>query len=153
MGLPLSLFMSSGDIYFERIRLEVRSTAEGEEKSADTIMAEYLLKGGKMLARACPACGSPLFEVKGETLCVVCRERTATRGGAPALGAAAEAAPVASAGVTVPAGGTDSCEGELAATLVALCQRARGERNAERCLAFTEGAKRCAEALAVLRQR
>lgn len=37
-------------------------------------MAEYLLKGGKMLARTCPACSSPLFEIKGETFCVVCKE-------------------------------------------------------------------------------
>jgi len=153
MGLPLSLFMSSGDIYVERIRPGVRSTAEGVEKSADTIMAEYLLKGGKMLARACSECGSPLFEVKGETLCVVCREQKATLKGAPVQGAADVPAPVATAVVTVPAVGPDSCEEELAATVVALCRRAREERNAERCLAFTEGAKRCAEALAVLRHR
>lgn len=37
-------------------------------------MAEHLLKGGKMLAKTCPECGTPLFEIKGETLCVVCRE-------------------------------------------------------------------------------
>ena len=45
------------------------------EKSPDDIMAEHLLKGGKMLSKACRACGSPLFEVKGETLCIVCREK------------------------------------------------------------------------------
>ena len=45
------------------------------EKNPDDIMAECLLKGGKMLSKACRACGSPLFEVKGETLCVVCREK------------------------------------------------------------------------------
>ncbi|WP_409199189.1 Sjogren's syndrome/scleroderma autoantigen 1 family protein [Methanospirillum lacunae] len=37
-------------------------------------MAEYLLKGGKMLAKTCQNCGSPLFEYKGETSCVVCKE-------------------------------------------------------------------------------
>lgn len=37
-------------------------------------MAEYLLKGGKMLAKTCPDCGSPLFEYKGNTFCVVCNE-------------------------------------------------------------------------------
>jgi UPF0148 protein len=131
----------------------VQSTAEGEVKNADTIMAEYLLKGGKMLARACSECGSPLFEVKGETLCVVCRERKVKPKGAAAEGAAAEPALAAGAHMAIPAGGPDSCEEELAATLVALCRRARDERNAERCLAFTEGAKRCAEALAVLRHR
>ena len=35
--------------------------------SDDEIMADYLLHGARMLARACPDCGCPLFEVKGET--------------------------------------------------------------------------------------
>ena len=43
-------------------------------KSEDEIMAEYLLKGGKMLSATCPSCGCPLFEIDGQTLCVVCRE-------------------------------------------------------------------------------
>lgn len=43
-------------------------------RKPDEIMAEYLLKGGKMLARTCQNCGSPLFEYKGETSCVVCKE-------------------------------------------------------------------------------
>ena len=43
-------------------------------RKPDEIMAEYLLKGGKMLAKTCPDCGSPLFEYKGETFCSVCRE-------------------------------------------------------------------------------
>ena len=41
----------------------------------DEIMAEYLLKGGKMLEKACPACGCPLFEYKKKTFCVVCAEK------------------------------------------------------------------------------
>jgi len=43
-------------------------------RKPDEIMAEYLLKGGKMLAKTCQDCGSPLFEYKGETFCGVCRE-------------------------------------------------------------------------------
>lgn len=43
-------------------------------RKPDEIMAEYLLKGGKMLAKTCQNCGSPLFEYKGETSCVVCNE-------------------------------------------------------------------------------
>ena len=46
-----------------------------EARNPDDIMAECLLRGGKMLSKACRACGSPLFEVKGETFCVVCREK------------------------------------------------------------------------------
>ncbi|NMC90015.1 MAG: hypothetical protein GYA64_10435, partial [Methanomicrobiales archaeon] len=40
--------------------------------NADEVMAEYLLKGGKMLAKSCKICGYPLFEYKGETQCVIC---------------------------------------------------------------------------------
>ncbi len=43
-------------------------------RKEDEIMAEYLLKGGKMLEKSCKICGCPLFEVKGKTLCVVCAE-------------------------------------------------------------------------------
>jgi UPF0148 protein len=43
-------------------------------KSEDQIMADYLLKGGKMLSKTCTTCGCPLFDYKGETFCVVCRE-------------------------------------------------------------------------------
>ena len=43
-------------------------------RKEDEIMAEYLLKGGKMLEKSCKTCGCPLFEVKGKTLCVVCEE-------------------------------------------------------------------------------
>ena len=35
-------------------------------------MAEYLLKGAKMLAKTCPACGSPMFTYKDRTFCVMC---------------------------------------------------------------------------------
>ena len=43
-------------------------------RKEDDIMAEALLKGGKMLEKSCRTCGCPLFEVKGKTLCVVCAE-------------------------------------------------------------------------------
>ena len=46
-------------------------------RGSDEIMAEYLLKGAKMLGKSCPECGSPLFTVNGETYCVVCRENKA----------------------------------------------------------------------------
>lgn len=38
-------------------------------------MAEMLLAGGKMLSKHCPECGSPLFELRGKTLCPVCSEK------------------------------------------------------------------------------
>jgi len=43
-------------------------------REPDEILAEYLLKGGKMLASSCSTCGSPFFEYKGKTMCVVCEE-------------------------------------------------------------------------------
>ena len=46
------------------------------ERKDDEIMAEYLLKGGKMLEKSCPACGCPLFEYKKKTFCVVCAEKS-----------------------------------------------------------------------------
>ena len=49
-------------------------------RGSDEIMAEYLLKGAKMLGKTCPECGSPLFTVNGETYCVVCRENKAQTG-------------------------------------------------------------------------
>ena len=45
------------------------------ERKDDEIMAEYLLKGGKMLEKTCPACGCPMFEYKKKTFCVVCAEK------------------------------------------------------------------------------
>ncbi len=35
-------------------------------------MSEVLKAGGKMLAQTCPACGNPLFEIRGELRCVAC---------------------------------------------------------------------------------
>jgi UPF0148 protein len=46
-------------------------------RKEDEIMAEYLLKGGKMLEKTCKTCGCPLFEFKGKTFCVVCAENIA----------------------------------------------------------------------------
>ena len=40
----------------------------------DEIMAQYLLKGGKMLAESCPLCHNPFFEYNGKHQCVVCQE-------------------------------------------------------------------------------
>jgi UPF0148 protein len=127
------------------------------EKKPDDIMAEYLLKGGKMLPKACRSCGSPLFEVKGETLCVVCREKGKEAG----KGAGSEAVPATSASAGVK-GGTGAAAGspapgaeteeerELRATIAALARRAREETDPERCLALLSAAREAAEALSLL---
>jgi len=119
------------------------------ERSADDIMAETLLSGGKMLSKACRTCGSPLFEVKGETLCVVCREKgkeTKKSPGTPPPAPQAAGSP----GTTAPPGGEGEEERELRATIAALARRAREEADPERCLALMEAARKGAEALSLL---
>jgi UPF0148 protein len=121
------------------------------EKNPDDIMAECLLAGGKMLSKACRACGSPLFEVKGETLCVVCREKGRETGKGTG-GAVTPAAP-AGAAVKVPAGGEDAdLVKELGMTVLVLVRRAREEADPERCLALMEAARKGAEALSLLQR-
>jgi UPF0148 protein len=122
------------------------------EKSPDDIMAECLLRGGKMLSKACRACGSPLFEVKGETLCVVCREKgKETKAGAQVPGT--PPAPAATGATSRVVTGEDAdMEKELRATIAVLSRRARGEEDPERCMALMEAAKRGAEALTLLQR-
>ncbi|HOV66762.1 MAG TPA: Sjogren's syndrome/scleroderma autoantigen 1 family protein [Methanoregulaceae archaeon] len=98
-------------------------------KSDDEIMAEYLLRGGKMLARTCPDCGCPLFEVKGETSCVVCRaRRESTPDEEPEPAAAVTEVPRPGRGAV---GG--DLEHELKATIACLLERIRTEPDPERC--------------------
>ena len=118
-------------------------------RSADDIMAETLLSGGKMLSKACRTCGSPLFEVKGETLCVVCREKGKERGKEPGI-PASPPPPAGSAGPTTAHGGETGEARELRVTIAALARRAREEADPERCLALMEAARKGAEALSLL---
>lgn len=108
--------------------------------SDDEIMADHLLHGARMLARACPDCGCPLFEVKGETSCVVCAARRASAEPAPADGGPAEptagVGPAPAAIVPTPAPGP--LADELGATLACLLQRARTEPDPERCRTLME---------------
>ncbi|MHA1304201.1 MAG: Sjogren's syndrome/scleroderma autoantigen 1 family protein [Candidatus Heimdallarchaeaceae archaeon] len=36
--------------------------------------ADILLRGGKMLNKACPTCISPLYEINGKVVCVKCKQ-------------------------------------------------------------------------------
>ncbi len=109
------------------------------QKKPDDIMAEYLLKGAKMLSKACPDCGSPLFEVKGERQCVVCQTRKEELRGAP---------PVSVPSIPPAPGGLGE---ELLLTLTTLCRRVREEEDPARCLALMEAVERGIEALQKLR--
>jgi UPF0148 protein len=135
----------------------------------DEIMAEYLLKGGKMLEKACKTCGCPLFEVKGKTLCVVCAEngtmkdmKNAKGGKKPAASAAEEVAPahIHGDGSTCTCGedhDEESCtcdDGglaeELAFTIHSLCERIQNEKDPENVLALMNSVKAGCEALEIL---
>ena len=130
-------------------------------KKEDEIMAEYLLKGGKMLEKTCRQCGCPQFEFKGKTFCVVCAEREQEKkAGSGASGKKSGGAPVSSALPVAPslpdaATGTltekEICAG-LSAIILDLCRRIREEEDPDRCLALMDAVKIGAEALQILRQ-
>ena len=120
---------------------------------ADEVMAEYLLKGGKMLAKSCKVCGYPLFEYRGETRCVIC-PLAEPEGPLPGPEPAGQAAP---APVAAPAAAAREPPGPVAAeierTIVHLCERVRGEERASECLTLMKAVDRGARALARLDQR
>jgi UPF0148 protein len=124
-------------------------------RKEDEIMAEYLLKGGKMLEKSCKICGCPLFEVKGKTLCVVCAENAPGEkpGTAPAAQVHHEHRNECSCGEH----NEESCEGglvtdELAMTIVSLCERIQNEKDPDNVLALMNAVKSGAEALQILCQ-
>jgi len=111
----------------------------------EDIMAEYLLKGGKMLDKTCPSCGSPLFIVKGETKCVVCNE--ARKSPSPKTAGQdivqVESSPEDYKEIEYP-GDADEAEvsgeirDEMEKTIIHLCRRVRQESRSEDCLAIME---------------
>jgi UPF0148 protein len=131
-------------------------------KKEDEIMAEYLLKGGKMLEKTCRTCGCPMFEYKGTTFCVVCAEREQENKGkeVPQTGKppGTRIIPVTSGGVQGPRAtpapmDTAALEEELVATVRNLCARIRTDEDPDRCLALMDSVKIGIEALTCLRQR
>jgi len=136
-------------------------------KKEDEIMAEYLLKGGKMLEKSCKTCGCPLFEVKGRTLCVVCAENEPAK---DAKGTKKPAAPAEEAmaathvhddGTACTCGGDhneDSCtcdeDGglaeELAFTIHSLCERIQNEKDPENVLLLMNAVREGTGALEIL---
>jgi len=118
-------------------------------KREDDIMAGYLLKGGKMLSTSCPACGCPLFEIKGETLCVVCREDEASRNPPPA--AAPLPAPADQEVAAENAPSFPSLSAALEETLIELCRRIRDERDPAQVLILANAVRSGVKALKQLR--
>ena len=140
------------------------------KRKEDEIMAEYLLKGGKMLEKTCRTCGCPLFEVKGKTFCVVCAENEPAKDAKNAKGGKKAAAPAVEAGAAAHAhadGHACTCgedhddelctcdeDGglteELAFTIHSLCERIQNEKDPERVLVLMESVKTGTEALGIL---
>ena len=121
-------------------------------KSEDEIMAECLLRGGKMLSKTCPACGCPLFDYKGETFCVVCREDQAETKGEKRQAGGGRAPPAKKTGTMESSGkgaGSDLA-GTLDETLAALAVRVRDEPDPERVLILMNAIKRGIEARILL---
>ncbi len=139
-------------------------------RKEDEIMAEYLLKGGKMLEKTCASCGCPLFEVKGKTLCVVCAENEAGTKGANG-GRPASARPGKTPGDHQHPAGAHACgcgvdhdeescacedeEGgllaeEVAMTIHALCERIHNEKDPNHVLTLMQAVKAGTEALEIL---
>ncbi len=116
-------------------------------------MAEYLLNGGKMLAKTCPSCNSPLFEWKDETLCVVCREEKeeeiSKNGGDTREYSGEEPRKPGR-----PAqGDTDfrgTLETEFAQTIATLLSRARDEQDMRRLSHLLSAVKKASQAYAIL---
>jgi UPF0148 protein len=124
-------------------------------RKEDEIMAEHLLKGGKMLEKSCKTCGCPLFEVKGKTLCVVCAENAKSE-----KTVAAAPSPVHHEHSHECACGENhevSCENglltdEIAMTIVSLCERIQNEKDPDNVLALMNAVKAGTESLRILCQ-
>ena len=138
-------------------------------RKEEEIMAEYLLKGGKMLEKSCKTCGCPLFEVKGKTLCVVCAENAIAAKAGPAAARTAAAAHhehVHEHGEGCTCGqdhDEDSCtcgdddecgDGglteELAFTIHSLCLRIQNEKDPNHVLTLMTAVKEGTDALETL---
>jgi UPF0148 protein len=117
-------------------------------KREDDIMAGYLLKGGKMLSKSCPSCGCPLFEIKGETLCVVCREEETSR--KKTSRAVTQETQVLPELVNADQSCTALAR-SLEEALVALCLRMREEQDPGQVLVLANAVKSGVEALRLLR--
>jgi UPF0148 protein len=120
------------------------------EKKPDDVMAEYLLKGAKMLAKTCPVCGSPMFTYKDRTFCVTCEmedEKVSEKNRKP-RGKPAESTKVVNRAPTT----TTELACALETTLITLSERIACEPDPDRCLSLMNTVKKGIEALKLLSQ-
>jgi UPF0148 protein len=100
-------------------------------RKEDEIMAEYLLKGGKMLDKSCKTCGCPLFEDND----------SATPHGYECTCSTAE-----------PSQECLMLAEALAGTIHSLCERIRTEHDPDNILTLMSAVKTGAESLRILCQ-
>jgi len=117
-------------------------------------MAEYLLKGGKMLAKTCKECGSPLFEYKGETGCVVCEysKQDGLKNQGTGESPIEEKKPEAGQNIRISTtpGWEGSLDEEFALTIASLLRQARVENDAGKVIKLMKAVKIAAEAYATI---
>jgi UPF0148 protein len=120
------------------------------DKKPDDVMAEYLLKGAKMLAKTCPVCGSPMFTYKDRTFCVMCEledekssEKTRKSIKKPVELPKGESRALSS---------TTGLAIALETTLITLSERIASEPDPDRCLSLMNTVKKGIEALKLLSQ-
>jgi UPF0148 protein len=120
------------------------------EKKPDDVMAEYLLKGAKMLAKTCPACGSPLFTYKDRTFCVMCEleNEKATEKTKKVMKKSVELSKIEGRECASATG----LAGALETTLITLSERIASEPDPDRCLSLMNTVKKGIEALKLLSQ-
>lgn len=120
-------------------------------KNPEDIMTGYLLNGGKMLSEICPKCGAPLFEVKGEKMCVVCenteKKETVTQKVPENLRVIV---PKYAEAESAPSSAMNNITTELDSLILELCSRARNENEPDRCLTIMECIRTAAEAKTML---
>lgn len=119
-------------------------------KQSDEIMAQYLLKGGKMLAKTCPACGCPLFEIEGETLCVVCEEERRQKKDDDGEKKQPRGKEEEDEEPRKEKGSHPGVKEAVEDTLIALCNRIRDEPDPERVKLLASALKKTAEAREML---
>ncbi|MBP2132137.1 UPF0148 protein [Methanomicrobium sp. W14] len=117
-------------------------------------MADSLLKGGKMLDKTCPECGSPLFTVKGDTFCVVCRENRTENKPAPKKSGTDgaekkyEAHTEEKRQAKEPLCVSDSkLYDEVKSAVISLCRRAESESRPKDCLCLMKSVNEGIDAL------
>lgn len=126
------------------------------ERTPDEIMADYLLKRGKMLSKTCPDCGSPLFDYHGEVFCVVCRERGEEKEIAKDRSEVLEKAVkkhIKHMDVSAAAGPDEYglVEDELVSLIIEFCRRIKAEKDTEECLVLMKCIEKGVSALKILR--